>query len=78
MIPSIKGGWLPESQADYAKLREQGGLRHLACRLCAKPFTAENVQTSEGWRETQISGYCEACFTEVFANEAQESGVDEL
>jgi hypothetical protein len=78
MIPSIKGGWLPENQADYTKLREQCGLHYLACGLCAKPFTEGNVQTPEGWRETQISGCCETCFTEIFANEAQESGVDEL
>ena len=36
------------------------------CRKCQKPFTSENVFTPAGWKETEISQMCEACFDAMF------------
>jgi len=38
-----------------------------SCIHCGEPFSAKNVFTQAGWRETRISGYCEACFDLLFA-----------
>lgn len=35
------------------------------CLLCSNKFTNENVYSKMGWRETQISGFCELCFDKV-------------
>ncbi len=79
MVPSIRGGLLPESLADFNALK--AGVpqypRYRACYLCEKHFDASNVETAMGWRETQISGTCETCYDELFAD-AEDSGVDEL
>lgn len=68
MVPSLKGGFLPESQEDFGKLAEEGGLRAVKCYACRQPFSNANVRTHLGWRETQISGMCENCFDELFAD----------
>lgn len=36
--------------------------KYMFCVRCKKAFTEENVRSSEGWVETQISGLCEKCF----------------
>lgn len=77
MIPSIRGGFLPESEADFRQLEATRKAPHLACISCKLPFTAERVKTSAGWKETQISGMCEVCYDELF-QDAQDSGVDML
>ena len=77
MIPSIRGGFLPESEADFRQLEATRKASHLACISCKLPFTAERVKTSAGWKETQISGMCEVCYDELF-QDAQDSGVDTL
>ena len=77
MIPSIRGGLLPESEADFQQLKAQSRAQWHKCSDCQQPFTAENVRTSPGWRETQISGMCEVCYDELF-KDAQDSGVDTL
>lgn len=66
MIPSLKGGWLPSSLADFILLRNEQSLRFERCYSCSEEFTEKNVFTSLGWRETQISGTCEECFNEMF------------
>ncbi len=37
------------------------------CVHCGEPFSGKNVFTEAGWKETRISGYCEACFDLLFA-----------
>jgi len=78
MIPSIRGGWLPESAGDFAALQLARAAPHLSCGICKAQFSETNVHTSEGWRETQISGTCEDCYDELFREEAGDSGVDQL
>ena len=39
------------------------------CVICKKPFTDKNVFTDAGWRETQITGFCEKCFDEATLDE---------
>lgn len=77
MIPSIRGHLLPESVADMAQLIERRQTRYLGCLTCKQPFSVDNVKTSAGWKETQISGMCEVCYDELF-QDAQDSGVDTL
>lgn len=77
MIPSIRGGLLPESEADFRQLEATRKAPYMACISCKLPFTAERVKTSAGWKETQISGMCEVCYDELFSD-AQDSGVDTL
>ena len=49
--------------------RFTGGRTFLKCIICEQPFTKENVTTASGWRETQISGYCEDCFDDLFVDD---------
>jgi len=77
MIPSIKGGLLPESAEDFEQLQIARKARWTTCWSCEEPFSPENTRTVKGWRETQISQYCENCFDALF-KDAEDSGVDEL
>ena len=43
------------------------------CWECRLPFTAQNVFTPAGWRETAISGMCEACWDKMFKEEPEEN-----
>lgn len=36
------------------------------CIICEESFTEKNCFTDAGWRETQISGFCESCFDGAF------------
>lgn len=54
---------LPESAADFTDIERPVFAK---CVDCQRPFTQANVFTTLGWRETQISGMCEACFDELF------------
>ncbi|CAN0620309.1 conserved protein of unknown function [Burkholderia multivorans] len=42
------------------------------CISCGQPFTADNVFTDAGWRETRISQTCERCFDALFDEEDDE------
>jgi len=77
MIPSIRGHLLPESAADFHQLVNLRKARNLKCMDCDQPFTQANVTTAAGWKETQISGFCEVCYDALF-DDAQDSGVDQL
>lgn len=77
MIPSIRGGYLPESCEDFAVLQLAKAAPHLTCTSCREHFSEDNVHTSDGWKETQISGMCENCYDELFA-ETGNSGIDTL
>jgi hypothetical protein len=39
------------------------------CINCKEVFSKENTRTPQGWRETQISGFCEDCYDEIFSEE---------
>jgi hypothetical protein len=36
------------------------------CIKCKKPFDDTNVFTKAGWKETELSGFCEKCFDDMF------------
>jgi hypothetical protein len=57
---------LPESLQEYQVLDQEGRLTFKNCFECKEPFGPSNVMTPPGWRETQITGYCEACFDKLF------------
>lgn len=40
--------------------------KNIHCVECKEAFTNKNVFTLDGWKETQISGYCEKCFDDLF------------
>lgn len=65
-----RGCHRPRSYDEFTKL--QGS--HAAdlqetCVLCGLKFGPTNTRTAAGWMETQISGYCEACFDRLFADD---------
>jgi hypothetical protein len=71
MKPSILGKvkMLPESLQEYQIMDEGQRLAFRACIQCREPFSVDNVKTPAGWRETQITGYCEDCFDKLFAED---------
>jgi len=66
MKESIKGHQLPEDGDEFSTLEEEGKLKFPKCMFCLEDFTDDNCQTKAGWRETQIAGICENCFTKLF------------
>ena len=34
------------------------------CVQCGEVYSAKNVYTTDGWKETRITGLCERCFDE--------------
>jgi len=42
------------------------------CIQCREPFSANNVFTEAGARETKISGICEACWDKLFEEDQDE------
>lgn len=73
MKPSLKGGHLPESEADYKILTVHGGLKYNKCIQCTAPFSSANTHTAAGWRDTQIVGMCEDCYDNLFQEDALEA-----
>ena len=69
MRPSLKGGQLPESEKDFVSLLEVGGTKFQRCFICKRGFLDTNTVSKRGWAETQISGYCEECFNNLFKEE---------
>ena len=66
MEVGLRGNILPTSEKDFADYYNR--MRFSACMLCAKPFSSENVFSRLGWRETQMTGFCEICFDKVTAD----------
>lgn len=67
MKESLKGHALPESWADAQQLAYTGKMTHIRCRTCQVLLHSEQAAYSTaGWRETQISGFCEPCFDSEF------------
>jgi hypothetical protein len=63
MKTGIRGDLLPESADDYEVLvRSPYGLRYTSCVRCKTPYGPNSASSPEGWRDTQIIGYCEPCF----------------
>lgn len=56
-MPSL---FRPESQSDFESNRDL--CNYLTCIECKGGFSFANTHTPAGWRETQITGYCEDCF----------------
>lgn len=56
---------ISETQFNAAKEQKLHGLI-TTCINCRQPFSSQNVYSLLGWKETQISGYCECCFDGLF------------
>lgn len=37
------------------------------CKSCGNAFGNENTHTPAGWKDTQITGWCEDCYDNAFA-----------
>lgn len=48
------------------RAQRQRGEKLTHCYHCGSAFSAANVFTEAGARETQISGMCESCFDGLF------------
>ena len=59
---------LPRPISSEAFLKDHDRMRFKDCVSCRKPFSDLNVKTPLGWKETQISGMCETCFDNLFAD----------
>ncbi len=59
----------PGSYAAFSILQSQGKVNYNCCVSCNEPFHPINTRTSNGWKETQISGMCENCFDNIFTEE---------
>jgi len=64
---------LPESLSDFDKLLDNGGETYINCSECGEVFSDDNTKSPAGWRETQMSGMCEACFDALHEEEEDES-----
>ena len=60
---------IPSNVDEFNELAATQGNFQLVCLECDKPFSLSNVHTSEGWKETQLSGLCEDCFDGLFEDE---------
>jgi len=56
----------PNSETQFKEAIENGLKLWKNCLNCEKEFSNENTKTPAGWRETQISGFCECCFDKIF------------
>ena len=74
MQTSLKSNLLPESYQEFVLLVTTDRERFRRCIHCSKVFGTATVFTSAGWRETQISGWCEWCFDETFRDAVPEEG----
>jgi hypothetical protein len=60
----------PRIEQNKATLIEADGLREFDgkhCISCGEEYSAKNVFTPAGWGEIRISGFCERCFDEAWA-----------
>jgi hypothetical protein len=51
---------------DYLMAVKHFIVNHSSCLKCKEGFSDKNCFTPSGWRETQITGYCEKCFDQMF------------
>lgn len=58
-----EGKLLPESEDEFKSLLERHHPRLVTvCGECKAAFTGANTKSPEGWRDTQIIGWCEDCY----------------
>lgn len=55
---------LPENADEFQLIGDHN--RFMQCANCCRPFSYLNTHSAAGWRETQISGFCEDCFDALF------------
>jgi len=67
METGLKGNLLPDNGGGFADNILK--MKNMRCVNCGGVFTNDNTFTRLGWRETQISGFCEVCFDEMFRDE---------
>lgn len=48
------------------------GHKEDTCIVCHQPFTDKNVHSVAGWKEAQISGFCEDCFDDIMEEKGDE------
>jgi hypothetical protein len=65
--------YLPKTEQEFNQMPQK---KHTHCIKCGAGFSSINTYSPLGWRETQISGWCESCFDEEFPEEPEE-GEDE-
>ena len=46
-------------------------LNFLTCIKCSCEFKESNTHSIAGWKETQISGFCEDCYDDIFAEDKE-------
>lgn len=63
-VAGLKGNLLPESLEDFNK--DFSVMKFKGCVSCKETFSAANTSSPLGWKETQISGFCEKCFDNLF------------
>lgn len=56
----------PMSFLEFQDLKNNGAELQCTCILCNEEFSNKNVHSAMGWRETQITGYCENCWDALF------------
>lgn len=59
----------PRSEAAFKDGLIQGLPLWTDCKKCGEPFNKCNTHTPGGWMDTQITGWCEDCYDEVFDEE---------
>ncbi len=64
MEMGLKGNLLPDNEQEFAD--NFIDMKHVRCVQCNSGFGPQNTFTRLGWRETQISGFCEKCFDDMF------------
>ncbi len=68
MDTSLKGHYLPTTRAEFDTLDAEGRLKFPRCLCCGKSHH-DRCHTAAGWRESQISGFCEECFDSLFEDD---------
>lgn len=64
-----KTDFRPNNETEFVQAVAKGEPLWADCIKCGHAFTGNNVHSRAGWRETQITGYCEDCFDEIFKDE---------
>jgi hypothetical protein len=64
METGLKGNLLPDNEVEFAT--NFIDMKFVRCVSCGTGFSNKNVFSRLGWRESQISGFCESCFDKVF------------
>lgn len=59
----------PTSEALFKHAIAQGLPLWTHCSRCDQEFSNSNTHSAEGWKDTQIIGWCEDCSDEIFKDE---------